>query len=321
MTSLRDRTSEFSNLIHSLKQRKGNATSSAIVPKGKNNTRIQEKTQFSLIATQIGKDIGETAEKLDRLTKLAKKKSLYDDPTYEIQELTTIINEDIKKINDQIFMLQQRSSQLLSNTVKTNGSDGATSTSNKKSHKLHTKQGQVHANTVLENLKSKLKNTTQQFSTVLEVRTETLKHQQKERELFTGTTLVFNSSTALTNKPNPSENSDVLVNIPSNGVLGQQQHMMAVDRYLTDRNEAVRNIETMIGQLQGVFQNLAYLVQEQGEVIERIDSNVNTSVVHIDSAQNELLKYLASVSSNRWLILKIFLVLVLFVVIFVVFFV
>jgi len=107
----------------------------------------------------------------------------------------------------------------------------------------------------------------------------------------------------------------------SNGVFGQQQHVMAVDRYLTDRNEAVRNIEQMIGQLQGVFQNLANLVQEQGEVIERIDSNVNTSVVHIDSAQNELLKYLASVSSNRWLILKIFLVLIIFVVIFIVFFV
>jgi len=328
MTSARDRTSEFSNLIHTLKQRKGNGTSTALVLKGKTDSKLQEKTQFTLIAGQIGRDITETAEKLDRLTKLAKKKSLYDDPTFEIQKLTTIINEDIKKINDQISMLQQRSSQLLSNTVKTN-SDGvpASSSASKKSHKLHTKQTQAHADTVLENLKSKLKTTTKQFSSVLEIRTESLKHQQKEREIFTGSALVFNTSSnsLKQNSSSSSENGDIYLNMPSNssngGVFGQQQHMMAVDRYLTDRSDAVKNIERMIVELQGVFQNLEVLVAEQGEVIQRIYGNVNDSIVHIDSAQNELLKYLQSVSSNRWLILKVFLVLIVFVVLFIVFFV
>jgi len=121
-----------------------------------------KKTQFTLIARQIGRDISETAEKLDRLTKLAKKKSLFDDSTYEIQELTTIINQDIQNVNNQLSVLQQRS-----NNAKS-------------------KQATSHTDTVVNTLKSKLKSTTKEFTEVLELRTETLKVQQKERENFTG---------------------------------------------------------------------------------------------------------------------------------------
>jgi syntaxin 5 len=39
----------------------------------------------------------------------------------------------------------------------------------------------------------------------------------------------------------------------------------------------------------------------------------------VDSAQAHLLKYLARISSNRWLVMKVFAVLLLFMVFFVVF--
>ena len=60
-------------------------------------------------------------------------------------------------------------------------------------------------------------------------------------------------------------------------------------------------------------------VQEQGELAIRIDENIDDSLQNVDSAQAQLLKYLNSISSNRWLIMKVFAVLVLFLVIFVVF--
>lgn len=60
-------------------------------------------------------------------------------------------------------------------------------------------------------------------------------------------------------------------------------------------------------------------VEEQGELAIRIDENVDETLSNVDSAQDQLLKYLNSISSNRWLIMKIFFVLMMFLVIFVVF--
>lgn len=51
----------------------------------------------------------------------------------------------------------------------------------------------------------------------------------------------------------------------------------------------------------------------------RIDENMDESLSNVEGAQNQLLKYLDSISSNRWLILKIFMVLITFLLIFVVF--
>lgn len=61
------------------------------------------------------------------------------------------------------------------------------------------------------------------------------------------------------------------------------------------------------------------MVSEQGELAVRIDENVNESVANVDNAQTQLLKYMNSISSNRWLIMKIFGVLISFLVFFVVF--
>jgi len=51
----------------------------------------------------------------------------------------------------------------------------------------------------------------------------------------------------------------------------------------------------------------------------RIDSNVDSSYLNIEAAHTELVKYFQSVTSNRWLMIKIFGVLIIFFIIFVVF--
>ena len=51
----------------------------------------------------------------------------------------------------------------------------------------------------------------------------------------------------------------------------------------------------------------------------RIDSNVDETSLNVEAAHSEILKYFQSVTSNRWLMIKIFAVLIFFFVIFVVF--
>ena len=51
----------------------------------------------------------------------------------------------------------------------------------------------------------------------------------------------------------------------------------------------------------------------------RIDENMDNTLTNVEGAQGQLLKYLNSISSNRWLLMKIFFVLMVFLTIFIFF--
>lgn len=91
------------------------------------------------------------------------------------------------------------------------------------------------------------------------------------------------------------------------------------DTYLDSRATALRQVESTIQELGGIFQQLAHLVAEQGEVALRIDENVGETLSNVEAGQAQLLKYYDTISSNRWLILKVFGVLMLFLAFFVTF--
>ena len=80
----------------------------------------------------------------------------------------------------------------------------------------------------------------------------------------------------------------------------------------------MQTVEQTIIELGGMFQQLATMIKEQDEAIQRIDSNIDDVDMNIGEAHSELFKYFQSVSSNRWLMIKIFLVLIVFFVVFIV---
>jgi syntaxin 5 len=98
----------------------------------------------------------------------------------------------------------------------------------------------------------------------------------------------------------------------------QQQEMMVMeqDRYIDNRSTAIESIESTIAELGGIFQQLATMVAEQRETVQRIDQNTDDIEMNVIGAQRELLKYYTSISSNRWLIIKIFVTIVLFFLLF-----
>ena len=52
---------------------------------------------------------------------------------------------------------------------------------------------------------------------------------------------------------------------------------------------------------------------------QRIDENVDETLANVDQAKAQLMRYLTTISSNRWLLAKAFGVLMLFLVIFIAF--
>ncbi|GER32161.1 syntaxin [Striga asiatica] len=80
----------------------------------------------------------------------------------------------------------------------------------------------------------------------------------------------------------------------------QQQQMVPLqDSYMQSRAEALQNVESTIHELSSIFNQLATLVSQQGEIAIRIDENMDDTLSNVEGAQGALLKYLNSISSNR----------------------
>lgn len=249
------------------------------------------------MAKRIGKDLSNTFAKLEKLTILAKRKSLFDDKSVEIEELTYIIKQDINSLNSQIARLQE--------LARARGGTGG--------------HGRSHSNTVVVSLQSKLASMSNDFKSVLEVRTENLKQQRSRREHFSRSSVSplaannLGSSAVLQDAPGA-------VAIDMDSRTSQQLQLLdEQDSYIQSRADTMQNIESTIVELGSIFQQLAHMVKEQEETIQRIDSSVEDTQLNVEAAHGEILKYFQSVTSNRWLMVKIFLILILFFIVFVVF--
>lgn len=82
--------------------------------------------------------------------------------------------------------------------------------------------------------------------------------------------------------------------------------------YINERGQAIAAIESTISELGGIFGQLAQMVSEQAEQIQRIDANTDDVVDDVEGAQRELMKYWGRIQGNRWLVAKMFGVLMIF---------
>ncbi|OWK17248.1 STX5 [Cervus elaphus hippelaphus] len=283
--SCRDRTQEFLSACKSLQSRQNGIQTNKPALRA-----VRQRSEFTLMAKRIGKDLSNTFAKLEKLTILAKRKSLFDDKAVEIEELTYIIKQDINSLNKQIAQLQD--------FVRAKGSQSG-------------RHLQTHSNTIVVSLQSKLASMSNDFKSVLEVRTENLKQQRSRREQFSRAPV-----SALPLAPN---HLDVAIDMMDSRTSQQLQLIDEQDSYIQSRADTMQNIESTIVELGSIFQQLAHMVKEQEETIQRIDENVLGAQLDVEAAHSEILKYFQSVTSNRWLMVKIFLILIVFFIIFVVF--
>lgn len=330
--SFRDRTQEFQGVAERLK--KSFSSSAQNGPSSSNTSRsddqkaaIAKQSEFNKRASKIGFAIHQTSQKLSKLAKLAKRTSVFDDPTMEIQELTAVIKQDITALNSAVVDLQLHCNSR--NEYENVSSDTSS-----------------HSTTVVDDLKNRLMSTTKEFKEVLTMRTENLKVHENRRQLFSATASkdsanpfvrqrplsARSAASSSTAAPPPWANNDTASSsqlFPRKQADGesqpllqqqhqqQQQQMVPLqDSYMQSRAEALQNVESTIHELGGIFNQLATLVSQQGEVAIRIDENMDDTLANVEGAQGALLKYLNSISSNRWLMIKIFFVLIFFLMVF-----
>ena len=105
--------------------------------------------------------------------------------------------------------------------------------------------------------------------------------------------------------------------------MGGSQQLATInqdqDQYYSSRADAMHTIESTIVELGGIFSQLATMVKEQEEIVTRIEDHTNNTVLNVERGHHEILKYFQSVTYNRWLMVKIFGVLIFFFLLFVTF--
>ncbi|KAJ9183390.1 hypothetical protein P3X46_007252 [Hevea brasiliensis] len=331
-SSYRDRTQEFLSVAERLKKSFSSANNAAASSSSNNSAKsdatrsvVAIQSEFNKRASKIGFGIHQTSQKLAKLAKLAKRTSVFDDPTTEIQELTAVIKQDITALNAAVVDLQ-----FLCNSQNESGNISSDTT--------------THSTTVVDNLKNRLMSATKEFKEVLTMRTENLKVHENRRQLFSSTAskdstnpfvrqrpLASRSTANASPSPPPwvsgSTSSSQLfpskqTGVESQPLLQQQQHQQQElmvplqDSYMQSRAEALHNVESTIHELSSIFTQLATMVSQQGELAIRIDENMDETLSNVEGAQGQLVRYLNSISSNRWLMIKIFFVLIVFLMIF-----
>ncbi|XP_048227911.1 syntaxin-32 isoform X2 [Ricinus communis] len=307
-SSYRDRTQEFLSVVERLKKSFSSAnnaaasstsSSSSISKPDATRSAVAIQSEFNKRASKIGFGIHQTSQKLSKLAKLAKRSSVFDDPTMEIQELTAVIKQDITALNAAVVDLQ-----LLCNSQNESGNISSDTT--------------THSTTVVDNLKNRLMSATKEFKEVLTMRTENLKVHENRRQLFSSTASKDSTNPFVRQRPlasrstanaspappppwaNGSASSSQL--FPSKQTDGesqpllqqqrqQQQQMVPLqDSYMQSRAEALHNVESTIHELSNIFTQLATMVSQQGELAIRIDENMDDTLSNVEGAQNQLVR-------------------------------
>lgn len=316
--SLRDRTGDFQAIAQRLQKQAGVQDAGTSSLHQQTKSTVQQQSEFARKASQIGLSIHTTSMRLQKLAQLAKRTSMFDDPSREIDEMTGIIKQDIQGLNMAIADLQRVSSKKPDEN----------------------KQSQDHSHTVVNSLRTRLKDATQEFKDVLTMRTENLKVHKERRQLFSSqpdsAAALLERAPLLGSGSSSSQEQQLAGSSSSStrpsaahlfgqgpgaggGQLLQQQLAPQESSYQSSRAEALHNVEATIVELGSIFTQLAEMVAAQGEMTARIDENVEEALGNVDSAKAQLMKYLNNISGNRWLMMKVFMVLMLFLVVFIVF--
>lgn len=326
--SIQDRTDEFRSIL-ALAQRKqtqsktGAQRQSLLTAQEKaqaNASPQRQRSEFARSAGDVARGVASTMQKLQRLSELAKKKSLFDDRPIEFDELTYVIKQDMTQLSGKVQSLQAMNSKQHPKVKP--GAD---------------QEGEHNSNVVLL-LKDKLQNVGTNFKDVLEVRTKNMQASRSRTEQFLSTAAAQSHSSR-----DPSRTDSPLYQTPQRGrspggfnrnTSAAQQDLLSLDpsgssaltrggaqsdaqlllmeeaqpqnTYIQERGRAIESIESTIQELGGIFSQLAQMVSEQGEQIQRIDANTEDVVDNVEGAQRELMKYWSRVQGNRWLVAKMF---------------
>ncbi len=267
------------------------------------------------------------------LIAVVKHRSSLKDASREINALTVAIKGDITTLDEHLGALESAAAaQAARSAAPKAGMAG-------------------HTAAQVATLKTKLMATTHHFHAVLKDRTTTMKQAASRHGVFGGTSklgkpvgyapqrstaggqptgeesqpLLPRPGTAGRNAGRSTTGSGVGSAGASGGNAFAQVSMQALaqgratDEYFDQRAADAQAVESMVGEIGGLFQRQAGMVAEQGDLLHRLEDDSSDALERLEAGQAQLQRHHDSVMDNRWLAAKVAGVLVTFGVFFTIF--
>lgn len=304
--AISDRTAEFQAIADGLARRLPARPGIVSSP------RVRTRSDFTQMTAKIGADIYATTQKLDKLARLAQSRSLFDDPTVEINELTVIIKQSLSSLNAQLRAAQQAMAEYRAQT----GARG--------------RQAESHTAHIVDALKLQLNTAAKGFQEVLQMRSSNIRVQMDRQKQFEGGSRaqgavggggggggayggcggcgrggppapLFTPPRALPPGEEDGGAADTVIDIRALGAAGRQAQVQELlpSNYLESRALAVESVQGTLAELGSIFQQLQSVVAAQHEMVERIDAQVEDTVMTVDSTQRQLMRLYQGMSGNR----------------------
>lgn len=271
----------------------------------------EELRHFNDAASRFSVDLSTLAETVANLTRLTQGAGVgsdaFEENSQEITRLTQVVRSRLGQLHDDLNGLADLKE----------ASDSASSSSSYSSSSS-TSAMSKHNGAVVAALRSKLVGTGNNFRQVMQRRTQVMKDASTRRsKLLADRPSSSSSPNSMMMNFNQQDESDKNNNNnngqSSNTALMQQNRSI---NYLRDRQQAVHEIEVAVREVGEIVQDFTRLVYEQDDTIIRIDNDVEDAVDNVNAGSGELMKYLASLSSQRGFILKVLGVLFVFLLFF-----
>lgn len=334
--AFQDRTAEFKAAVSAQLRVQKSTGGARVTPSAPVH---HPRSAFSIRASAIAKDITDTTHLLQKLAMLAKRRPMLDDRPQEITELTLVVKSKVSQINDAIKALQQEAvnSKGGAGFMARPGNAQLQNHSKKVVFMLQDKLGEVTKgfSEVLDTRSKNIQATKSRADRYLTTSAQTAGPAASNNPLYRRSPTPLASNTPLHrcggnekdvgtvkhaernadhpdlanpylyhNEPEQGSGADVLA-LPE-----QDQQLVLLEEqqstYLAQRSVAVDAIESTINELGSIFSQLSSMIAEQRDTVQRIDANTEDIAFNVQGAHRELLKYYSRVSSNRWLIIKSF---------------
>eukprot|EP00037_Helgoeca_nana_P031519 m.403676 g.403676 ORF g.403676 m.403676 type:complete len:285 (+) comp28414_c0_seq1:91-945(+) len=282
-----DRGPDFVGLREMIRSR-GSRPSASGIQKAQRQNKVPG---FTELTKRVAADISVTALKLEKLQLCCTENDMgVRDYSTEISNLMLIVKQDISALNRALNKVRELVNQRVTKT--------------RKNHYLQ------HINNITTSLQRQLATVSEPFKTLLEVRSARMKAETMRAAARDA--VLAGPATEIRSRRSGAPG----------GEAGQQDVvlMMGADvQKRKERDDQTTAIEQAITQLDSIFSQLANLVHEQGAQLERIDADIFDTQHNVEAAHTEVTKYFQSVTTNRGLIIKTFLTLIVLFALFVLF--
>ena len=243
-------------------------------------------------------------------------------PMYKCNRLLIRIKEVENNIN-QLSSISKTSSSFNNRHIKTSNAtmdikkslmDIETEIADIKTKELSNNKINRFAKALLQNsidiLNSRTSDLSMKFKKLLELHASKIKQIEKRKTVLTPSSKrnINNSFNeyATDFSGNNFNEDDVLLEVKEQ----QQTFEQKESQYYQNRLKDVQVIEKTMSEISGMMNRLSQMTYEHSFLIENISRNTDIALDHVDKGEKEVKKILENVKNNRWLLIRIFMIII-----------